>query len=321
MKELEFLKIIKRTLSKSSHIGDDCAYLDDLGIVITQDNLIEDIHFSREISTPYDIGYKAINVNISDIFASGAKPKYLTVALSLPNDVDNEFVETFYQACNNVANKFDVEIIGGDITGADKICISICAIGTTNGRNISSRRNAKVGDYIITTGVHGASAAGYWLLKDEFAIDNDDLALLVQAHIRPTAQGKLSEEIATKIKTPYAMMDTSDGLIDALYKIAESSDVTLLVEFDKIPFYTEIEHVAKLADVDFKDWIFYGGEDFQIIACVKEEDLKILDKNNYYVIGRVKEKQAEHFVEIDFGFEVQPINDLEKSFNHFKERE
>ena len=318
MKELDFLAIIKKTLSKSSHIGDDCAYLDDLGIVITQDNLVEDIHFSRKFSTPYDIGYKAVNVNLSDIFAAGACPKYLTVALSLPADIDNNFVERFYQACNDVVNEFDIEIVGGDITGAEKICISICAIGTTVGRNISSRNNAKVGDYIITTGPHGSSAAGLWLLQNEFAIDNENLATLIQSHIRPKAQSTLSEEISTKIKTPYAMMDTSDGLVDALYKIAEASEVLVSVDFEKIPYYAEIEHIAKLADVDFKDWVFYGGEDFQIVACVSEEDLKLLDKKKYYIIGQIKEKQAGHFVEIDFGFEVQQISNLEKSFNHFK---
>ena len=166
MKELEFIEIIKNTLSKSSHIGDDCAYLDDLGIVITHDSLVEDIHFSREFSSPYQIGFKAIMVNLSDVYASGALPKYLTISLSLPKDIDNEFVKEFYRAVDDISKEFGVEVVGGDITGSDKIFISVCAIGTTKNRQIASRKNAKVGDYVITTGVHGSSRAGLWLLQN-----------------------------------------------------------------------------------------------------------------------------------------------------------
>lgn len=318
MKELEFIETIKKVLSKSSHIGDDCAYLKDLGIVITQDNLVENIHFSRENASPYEIAYKSIMVNLSDIFAAGADPKYLTVALSLPN-VEKSFIEEFYKACEDLSKEYDFEIVGGDITGSDKIFISVTAIGLTAGRNISSRKNAKVEDYVITTGVHGSSAAGLWLLQNEFPIEGIDIGALVERHIKPTAQRALSEEIATVVDCDYAMMDTSDGLMDALYKIASSSDALISLDFDKIPYDKEIEKVAHFAKVDFKDWIFYGGEDFQIVACVNEDNLKKLNQNNYTVIGRVKNKEADYFVEVDFGVDVQKITNLEKSFNHFKE--
>ena len=94
MKEKEFIQIIKSTL-ESEYIGDDCAYLKDLGIVITQDSLVEDVHFSMKYMTPYQLGYKSVMVNISDICASGAEPKYLTIALSLPKIVDEVFVKEF----------------------------------------------------------------------------------------------------------------------------------------------------------------------------------------------------------------------------------
>ena len=96
MKEKEFINIIKNTLN-SELIGDDCAYLKDLGIVVTQDSLVEDVHFSRKFSSPYQLGYKSAMVNISDVCASGAKPLYLTVSLSLPDDIDGEFIKEFYK--------------------------------------------------------------------------------------------------------------------------------------------------------------------------------------------------------------------------------
>ena len=136
MKEQEFIKIIKSTL-KSPYIGDDCAYLKDLNIVISQDSLVEDIHFKKDFITPYQLGYKSVMVNISDICASGAEPKYLTISLSLPNSTTNDFIKSFYKGAKDAAQ--NVEIIGGDITGSNKIYISATAIGDTRNRNISSR--------------------------------------------------------------------------------------------------------------------------------------------------------------------------------------
>lgn len=312
MKELEFLQIIKNTLSKNSYIGDDCAYIRDLGIVLTQDSLVEGIHFIKKLSTPYGLGYKSIIINLSDIFASGAVPKYVTVSLSLPKDIDNTFVEEFYMACEDLSKEFDFEIIGGDITGADKIFISICVIGLTQGRNISSRKNAKVGDYVIATGTHGSSAAGLWcLLNDKKNVS------IIECHLKPKIQKEFSNEIATNITRNYAMMDTSDGLVDALFKIAQSSDVLISVDFNKIPYDKEIEEIAKSANVNYKDWVLYGGEDYQLVACVDEESLKKL--SNYKIIGSVKEKTENHFVEVNFEDRIEKITDLEKTFNHFKQ--
>lgn len=315
MKELAFIEVIKNTLSNNSYIGDDCAYLKDLGIVITQDSLVEDIHFSRKFITPYELGYKAISVNLSDIFASGASPKYLTISLSLPADIDNEFIKEFYKACNTLAEKFDFEIVGGDITGSDKIFISICAIGLTENRNISSRSNARHGDLVITTGVHGSSAAGLFLLQNDKEILKDNK--FVKAHLMPEVSNSFSNEISGKIKRDYAMMDTSDGLVDALFKISQSSNVLLFVDFEKVPFDNEIIEVANQTNKDYKDWVLYGGEDYKIVACLDKENLEKLDSSLYTVIGEVKEKIDENFVEIIFDDKIEKINDLEKTYNHF----
>lgn len=313
MKELEFLEIIKNTLSKNSYIGDDCAWLKDLGIVITQDSLVEDIHFSSKFSTPYQLAYKAIIVNLSDVLASGAIPKYIMVSLSLPQNIGTDFVSEFYKACEDLSTEYDFEVIGGDITGSSKIFISICAIGLTEGRKISSRKNAKIGDYVITTGVHGSSAAGLFLLQNNIL----QHPTLIKKHLMPNIPKAFSDEISTKINRDYAMMDTSDGLIDALFKIAQASKILISIDFDKTPYDKKIEKIAKDANIDFKDWIFYGGEDYQLIACIDEENLDKLE-SSYTIIGQVKEKKENYFVEVIYDNNVQKITNLEKTFNHFK---
>lgn len=338
MKELEFLEIIKKMLPGNPYIGDDCALLKDLGIVVTQDSMVENIHFSLKFSTPYQLAYKAIIINLSDIFASGAIVKYVTVSLSLPKNITGNFISEFYKACNDLSKKFNFEIIGGDITGSEKIFISVCAIGITKGRRISSRKNAQVGDCVITTGVHGSSAAGLYLLREEgrenreleiepvsqsemanpptLQPSNPPLHSLIEKHLMPTLSTAFSNEISAKTDRDYAMMDTSDGLIDALFKIAQASDILISVDFNKVPYDKEIEEIADAADIDFKDWIFYGGEDYQLIACVNKENLDKIEFP-YTLIGCVKEKEENHFVEVVFDDSIQKITDLEKTFNHF----
>ena len=274
MKEKEFIEIIK-SVTGSGLIGDDCAYLKDLGIVMTQDNLVEDVHFRREWVTPYQLGRKAVMVSISDVCASGAKPLYATIGLSLPPDIDAEFIKLFYEGACSAG----VEIVGGDITGADKIFISVTAIGLTAGRRISSRAGARIGQKVVVSGEHGSSAAGLMLLKSTphpSPLPQGERGFIT-AHLEPEAQCEFSERIAANIKEDYAMMDTSDGLMDALVQIAQASGNHLSIDFDKIPYDKDLEQFNQ-----YKDLIFYGGEDYQLVATVPEELAK-----DFIVIGEV----------------------------------
>lgn len=307
MKELDLIKNITNILG-SKYIGDDCAYLEDLGIVITQDSLIEGVHFDTTISTPYQTGYKSIMVNLSDIAASGAEPKYLTIALSIPPDTDEEYVSEFYQGAKDALNCCDAEIVGGDITRADKICISVCAIGKTEKRRISSRKNAKAGDKIITTGLHGSSAIGLKILLENLIPEKD----LIKSHLMPQAQIEFSKSVAENIKSDYAMMDTSDGLFDALYKIGEASRCTMSVDFDRILFNPEIKNYTK----DYKDTVLFGGEDYQLVATVPVEFLSEL--KNYTIIGEVLPYE-DCVVKINYSDKVEKYNEpTDKCYNHFE---
>ena len=260
MKEQDFINIIKKQIG-TEYIGDDCAFLKDLGIVVTQDSLVEDVHFKMNWCTPYQLGFKSVTVNISDVLASGAEPKYVTIALSLPSKTEKKFVEEFYKGAKSALR--GAKIIGGDITGADKVYISIAAIGTTNGRKISSRSNAHVGDVVITKGEFGKSSLG---LKELMTGGSD--SELIRSHLEPQLEENFANEIATQINSEYAMMDTSDGLADALFQIASSSNVSI--------------------DSKFVEGIF-GAEDYKLVATVPREFLKKLTE--YEIIGKVIEKQ------------------------------
>ena len=306
MNEINLINKIKNTL-KSQYIGDDCAYLKDLGIVISQDSLVEDVHFSKHMMSPYQIGYKSVMVNLSDIAASGAKPAYLTVALSLPKQIKDDAVIDFYEGAKYALENLDVEIVGGDITGSDKLYISISVIGKTLNRKISSRSHAKIGHKIITSGVHGSSAAGLRILQNDLEPDKD----LIKAHLMPVAQIDFAKQISEQIQEDYAMMDTSDGLFDALFKIGSASNCTMSVDFERILYDPKIKEYFS----DYKDLILFGGEDYQIVATVPVELLPSL--KNYIIIGEVLPKE-DCVIKLNTDNKVEKFNDLSnKCFNHF----
>lgn len=291
MKEKELIRIIKSTLN-SEYIGDDCAYLKDLDIVVTQDSLVEDVHFKLDFTTPYQLGYKSAMVNISDICASGAEPKYLTIALSLPKYIDENFIKEFYEGAKEACG--DVQIAGGDLTGSDKLFISITAIGSVQNRKISSRSNAKPGYKIIVSGEHGNSGKGLQLLL----AGEKEPKKFINAHLMPAAQREFSRQIAENADYEYAMMDTSDGLADALMQIAKASGVTISVDTSKIPHDNNVN----------MNTVLYGGEDYQLVAAVQ-------DIENFTCIGEVK--KGKPGIELD-GIFYSDIED--KLYNHFEDK-
>ena len=284
MKEQDFINIIKNQIG-DEFLGDDCAYLKELGIVVSQDSLVEDVHFKREWCTPFQLGYKSVTVNISDILASGAKPAYVTIALSLPDDIDENFIKEFYSGAKSALH--GAKIVGGDITGGKNISISITAIGKTEGRKISSRSHAKAGYKLITRGKYGLSSAG--LVELMRGGNNKEL---IRTHLEPQIDEQFSKDISEQIQTDYAMMDTSDGLADALFKIAEASGTSIISN--------EIEGM-------------FGAEDYHLVAAVPEEFLEKL--TDFYIVGDVTLKQD---VVIKIGNREYKNYDELKLFDHFR---
>ncbi|MBQ4646156.1 MAG: thiamine-phosphate kinase [Candidatus Gastranaerophilales bacterium] len=287
-KEFKFLNIISKKIENSEYLGDDCAYLDEYKIAISSDSLIEDVHFSMQFMNPFEIARKALLVNISDILASGAEPKYATINLS--GNLNEKFIEEFYNGINSIEKEFNIKIIGGDLTKSEKITISITIIGSYKNRKISSRKNAKK-DYIVAiAGEFGSSAQG---LEDLFSGIKENY--FTNYHKNPKLFPEISSQIATKATKPYAMMDSSDGLVDCLSQIAQKSEIGINIDFEKIPHKTTN-----------KDFVLYGGEDYSLVVCLDEKDfskikglVKIgtcIDKKGVFMNSKkIKYKAFDHF--------------------------
>ena len=128
MKEIDFLNIISAKLADNTYLGDDCAYLKEYGLFVTQDTLVEDVHFSLLTTTPKQLGWKTAAVNLSDLAASAALPLFLTVSLSLPENTEKKFVAEFYEGINDICKKYNTAVIGGDLTRSEKVFVSVCAV-------------------------------------------------------------------------------------------------------------------------------------------------------------------------------------------------
>lgn len=320
MKEIEYLKIINKTLSDSSLLGDDCAFLDaqslgNSGLYVTHDSLVEDVHFRLGTTTPYLLGQKSVNVNLSDLAAACAEPLFITVSLSLPKTQDDHFVRSFYEGVNDVCKKYNLKVAGGDITGAEKVFVSICAIGKKTVPFLISRKTAKAGDVVVTTGFHGDSAGGLKLLTDGKKTPDS----LIEAHLNPQPQLEKSRIIAEFADSDFAMMDTSDGLADALFKISKESNVSISVDFDDIPISAELK---KNFDDSFKSLALWGGEDYQLLFCTGPSVFEKLDSTKFFKIGNVEAAQKEPIVKVKDGDELFTIDEQtfeRKSFNHFED--
>ena len=316
MRELEFLTIINETVSDNSYLGDDCAYIDDLGIYITQDSLIEDIHFtltSPSPISPFDLGYKSVAVNLSDLAANASKPLYITIGLSMPSCIDSVFVRNFYKGVDSICQKYNVKVIGGDLTSSDKIMISVCAIGKKIYKYDIKRSFAKEGDIVIVTGLHGSSVAGLKLLQC-----NDFEKSLITAHMKPEPRVVEGLKIAELANSDFAMMDSSDGLGDALYKIAKESNKSIEIDFDKIPVDDSLK--VRFPEI-YKEFVIWGGEDFELVACVDKSVYEKLNKDIFHKIGFVSAANNDYFVKINDDDEIFIDENMynKKIYKHFEE--
>ena len=323
MKEINYLKIINKELSDNSFLGDDCAFIKPelmgtKGLYITQDTLVENVHFTPESVTPYQLGKKAVNINLSDLAANCAKPLFLTISLSLPKTTNESFVEDFYKGINKICETQNIKVIGGDITGSDKIMVSICAIGQKISNITISRKFAKINDVVFVTGFHGDSAGG---LKQLLAGKKN--TYLTDSHLNPKAQLEKSIELLKTAEVEnikeFAMMDTSDGLADAMYRIAKDSNVSIDCDFKKIPISNELKN--EYPNI-FPDLVLWGGEDFQLLGCIEPNVFEKLNKNNFFKIGTVQAKNNNFFVKINLENDTILIDQNvyeSKSFNHFED--
>jgi thiamine-monophosphate kinase len=280
MKEFELIQAIKDIAdSKLNIIGDDTAVINETGTVLTCDTLVENTHFKLNTHTPFELGYKAAAVNLSDIAASGGICEYLLVSLAMPQYIDIDFVREFYNGMIYLTEQFGVNIVGGDLTRCDVLVVTVTATGKTKKK--TGRKFAKIGQKIITTGDYGASYTGLLLLQGSKNLqENDTIHNIISRHTKPWPRIHEAQYFLNNTDyQEYCMMDTSDGLADALYQISTKSEKRFNIYMDRIPIAPELFDIHRILNVNSFQAALYGGEDFELIFTCNEEDLEVLYKN------------------------------------------
>lgn len=251
-------------------IGDDCAVLPlgDEALVFTSDLLVEDVHFLRSSTSAFDLGYKSLAVNLSDVASMGVRPVATLLSLSVPKELMGEYVEEFMRGYHALSSKYGVALIGGDTTASKGgLVINVTAIGRGALSNIKRRSAAKVGDVVLVNGSLGESAAG---LVDIFA--GDCSSTLASVHKLPEPQVAQGEWLG-RCDHVHAMMDISDGIASDLRHILAASGVGASVELSAIPTTVELRHAL------------CGGEDYKLLFTVDPRGVDSLKESYNQTFG------------------------------------
>jgi len=284
-------------------IGDDAAVVKTEGLqVLTTDCLVEGDHFRTDWFSAKQIGMKAIEINISDIAAMGAIPKYVLVSLALPKDLDVKFVEEMYQGMWDSCDKYKIDIIGGNMTRSNQIVISITIIGEADKKNLSLRSGANPGDLIFVSGHLGNGKAGLRLFQENLK----GFEKVRKSYLEPKAQLDTALKIAPYINS---MIDVSDGLAPEIRHICDESKCGAIIYKDKIPIDDEVRDVAKALDEDEYDYALFGGEDFELVYTVSKDNL---GKVNGFLVGAITENK-----EALLSFKGKEKKLSESGYDHF----
>jgi len=251
-------------------LGDDTAVMRPTPgayLLATCDAQVEGRHFRRAWYTPYQIGRKAIAVNLSDIAAMGGAPRYALVSLGLPNDLDVEFVDELYRGLVDGATPFGAHIVGGNMSGASEIIVDVTLLGEADPARVIGRAGARADDVVLVTGNLGAACVGNDLLAlDRPApVSPGAREFCLRAARTPTPRVREGQIIAQS-GLAHAMIDVSDGLAADMGHICDASRVSVRLFAEPLPIATETVEVAFAVGRDPLDPGLHGGEDYELIV-------------------------------------------------------
>jgi thiamine-monophosphate kinase len=255
-------------------IGDDAAaFITEPGYLtlITTDLLVERIHFLREAISGFDLGYKSLAVNLSDIAAMGGAAREAFVSIAIPEDCELVYLEQIYSGIKKLAARFEVNVLGGDTTGSRiDLIINIIVQGIVPKQELLCRDAARSGDIIFSTGFLGDSRAGLHLILNKIAADTAALKSLLRTHLVPEPHLREGRFLARQ-RGVHAAIDTSDGLSSDLGHIVEESRVGARLFADKIPVSRELKQLCTRFDFDPIDYALAGGEDYTLLCTAAPE--------------------------------------------------
>ena len=321
--EFDFIDALRQRAAATGHslvagIGDDAAVLRSTPgkeTVITSDLLVEDIDFRRTTTPPYLLGHKALAVSLSDIAAMGARPLWSMMSIGVPEDVwKTDFVERLYDGLFDLANRYGVQLIGGDTSRTnERIVIDSIVTGECAAGKAVMRSGASAGDQVFVTGSLGAAAAGLRLIErgahlaEQNLADDDsqklDHVLLRQLRPEPRIGWGIvlgEERLAT------SMIDLSDGLSSDLNRLCTASNVGALIDSAWLPIDDRVTELCGRRALDPLQLALHGGEDFELLFTVKPENVARLPRRVDGVeIKRIGEvKNASEAVTISEGSRI-----------------
>lgn len=303
-------------------IGDDAALIgqDPMSeLVICLDTMVEGIHFLESTMRPSHIGHKALAANISDIAAMGGIPTFYLVSIATPGHWSKENLLEIFEGMRELGDQYQMDLIGGDtVSTNDSLVLTVTVIGKVEKGKHLLRSNSRPGDIIFVSGIPGESAAGLSLLLEkgiDFPFNNDEVHL-IKRHQLPQPRVELGSILAN-VNHRVALNDISDGVASEAHEIAAESNVTLVIEKDRVPYSSFIKNISRKQQLD---WFFYGGEDFELLGTIDKsywKDIQLKAKAKgipVCKIGYVSEGPASVLLKE----EDQLVAIEKKGYNHFK---
>jgi thiamine-monophosphate kinase len=271
-------------------IGDDAAIIKQTGgreTLITADLLVEDVDFRRDMIPPRLLGHKALAVSLSDIAAMGARPRWALLSLGVPREIwDSNFVDEFYEGFFALAARYDVALIGGDVSRTpERIVVDSIVMGEALSRHTVLRSGARPGDHIFVTGTLGGAAAGLRLVESGERLEEargrgrkaSEIERLLLRQLRPEPRvrwGALlgAEQLAT------SMIDLSDGLSSDLAHLCRESRVGACIETRLLPINPAVASICGRRALDPLALALHGGEDFELLFTIRPRDIRHLPR-------------------------------------------
>ena len=275
-------------------VGDDCA-------VLGKGKELTVIHFDLGYMPLKHLGYKAVMVNLSDVYAMNAKAKQITVSIAVSNRFSLEALEELYAGIQLACNTYQVDLIGGDTTSSNKgLLLSITAIGEVSKDEVVYRNGSKPNDLLVVTGDLGAAYLGLQVLEREKQVfevnpnakhELDDYTYLIERQLKPEARKDIIRLFRDLDLKPTAMIDISDGLSSEVLHLCNQSKVGAKVFENKIPLDQQVISTCEEFNLDSSTIALSGGEDYELLFTVDQKDYdKIKGNPNFTVIGHMTDE-------------------------------
>jgi len=295
------IKLVHESTIKG--VGDDAAVLrySENEILISTDLLIEGVHFDLAYMPLKHLGYKAVMVNLSDIYAMNGQAKQITVSIAVSNRFPLEAIEEIYKGIKLACQAYKIDLIGGDTSSSTKgLLLSVTAVGEVRKEKLAYRNGAKENDLIVVSGDLGAAYLGLQVLEREKQVfqanpnaqpDLDQYTYLVQRQLKPEARKDIVELLANLDVKPTSMIDISDGLSSELIHICQESNTGCNLFEDKIPLDPQVISTCEEFNLDSTTVALSGGEDYELLFTVDTGDYPKIKANPHLtVIGHITEK-------------------------------